>query len=196
MGWWWCGLATLVLVVILAGSVPTAAGLLAPAAARGSAGTQVAPMVAADSVGASSVIGYSWPVGSGADQPQVRRAFDPPAQPWLAGHRGVDLAASAGAPVRAAGSGQVVFAGMVAGRPVISVQHDSGLRTTYEPVHPVVAAGDVVTAGDRIGTLAAEGSHCPQPCLHWGARTSEQHYIDPLLLVAEQVVVRLYPVPP
>src|SRR5699024_7883980 len=55
VGWWWCGLATLVLVVILAGSVPTAAGLLAPAAARGSAGTQVAPMVAADSVGASSV---------------------------------------------------------------------------------------------------------------------------------------------
>src|SRR5699024_9677918 len=193
---WWCGPVTLVLVVILAGSVPTAAGLLAPAAARGGAEAQVAPIVASDSVGAPSVTGYSWPVGSGADQPQVRRAFDPPAQPWLAGHRGVDLAASAGAPVQAAGSGQVVFAGMVAGRPVVSVQHDSGLRSTYEPVQPIVAAGDVVAAGDRLGTLAAEARHCPQPCLHWGARTSEQHYIDPLLLVAAQVVVRLYPLPP
>lgn len=200
-GWWHAGrrcrgVAALVLLVVLAGVVPAMVGLLAPAAALGSADARAGRLAAPPRTAATSPTGYLWPVGSEAGRPPVRRAFDPPAKPWLTGHRGVDLAAPAGAPVRAAGPGQVVFAGMVAGRPVVSVQHASGLRTTYEPVQPVVAAGDEVAAGDRIGTLAAEGSHCRQACLHWGARTSKRHYIDPLLLVAGEVQVRLYPLPP
>jgi murein DD-endopeptidase MepM/ murein hydrolase activator NlpD len=60
--------------------------------------------------------------------------------PFGPGHRGVDLAAVAGAPVLAAGAGTVVFAGTVAGRGVVSVDHSGGLRTTYEPVLPTVTA--------------------------------------------------------
>lgn len=181
-------------MVVFVAAVPTA-GILAPASALSGGGTRAETMTAPSPRAVASPGGYTWPVGSGGEPPPVRHAFDPPAEPWLAGHRGVDLAAAAGAPVRAAGSGEVVFAGMVAGRPVVSVQHSSGLRTTYEPVQATVAAGDVVAAGDQLGTLAAEGSHCRQACLHWGARTSERHYIDPLLLVAPDVVIRLYPVP-
>ena len=50
------------------------------------------------------------------------RPFDPPPQPWLAGHRGVDLAGEPGAAVVSAAAGTVIFAGVVAGRGVVSVR--------------------------------------------------------------------------
>ena len=43
--------------------------------------------------------------------------------------------------------GTVVFAGVLAGRGVVSVAHPGGLRTTYEPVTATVAVGDVVARG-------------------------------------------------
>ena len=46
---------------------------------------------------------------------RVVRGFVEPANPYAPGHRGADLAAAPGAPVRAAGSGTVSFAGDVAG---------------------------------------------------------------------------------
>src|SRR5918995_1868736 len=63
---------------------------------------------------------YRWPVDG---TPRIVRRFDPPPEPWLAGHRGVDLAATAGTIVRAAADGRVLFAGPVGGRGVVSVIH-------------------------------------------------------------------------
>lgn len=123
------------------------------------------------------------------DGPVVRR-FDPPALPWLPGHRGVDLRAAPGTPVRAAASGRVGFAGEVAGKPVVTVWHGA-LRTTYEPVLARVRAGDPVTAGQVIGVLAAGHPCGPPGCLHWGLRRGEQ-YLDPLWLVTAPRV-RLLP---
>ena len=91
-----------------------------------------------------------------AHQP-VLRSFDPPDQPWLGGHRGVDLDSPPYTPVRAAGSGTVVFAGRLAGRGVVSVDHPDGLRTTYEPVDAWVSAGEPVGAGD--GPRPARAAH-------------------------------------
>ena len=102
-----------------------------------------------------------------AGAPEVTRPFAPPPSPYAAGHRGVDLASVPGAPVLAAGAGTVVFAGAVAGRPVVSVDHPGGLRTTYEPVAPTVAAGQVVALGTPLGALAPGHAGCPaQACLH------------------------------
>lgn len=123
---------------------------------------------------------YRWPLDG---QVVLTRPFDPPLRRWLSGHRGVDLDAPAGTVVRAAGHGTVFFAGPVADRPVVSVQHADGLRTTYEPVVPLVAVDDDVRAGDPIGVLLAGHPGCAGPaCLHWGLRRDE-HYLDPLLLV-------------
>ena len=97
-----------------------------------------------------------WPASS-----VVTRPFDPPPGPYAAGHRGVDLGGVPGSPVLAAGAGVVVFAGMVAGRPVVSIDHADGLRTTYEPVDPSVAAGQVVARGSPIGTLAGRPRRVP-----------------------------------
>jgi murein DD-endopeptidase MepM/ murein hydrolase activator NlpD len=123
---------------------------------------------------------FRWPLDG---PPRPVRDFDPPPQPWLAGHRGVDLAAPVGARVRSAGAGVVLFAGLVAGRPVVTVGHTDGLRTTYEPVRPSVRAGTRVAAGAPLGELAPGHPGCPaSACLHWGLRRGEE-YLDPLALL-------------
>jgi biotin carboxyl carrier protein len=120
--------------------------------------------------------------------------FDPPPRPWLPGHRGVDLAASQGLPVTAAGAGTVVFADDLAGRGVVSIVHANGLRTTYEPVEPLVAAGDTVTAGQTIGQLQPGHASCiGRDCLHLGLKRGPL-YLDPMLLFGSGKV-RLLPRP-
>ncbi|VEG26922.1 M23 family metallopeptidase [Actinomyces howellii] len=133
--------------------------------------------------------GYSWPTGGPV---RVLEPFDPPAVTWGRGHRGVDLDLPAGSPVRAAGTGTVAFAGMVAGRPVVSIDHADGIRTTYEPVEPSVSAGEPVTAGQVIGVLRTGHRADGLDALHWGARTSRTTYVNPLRLLAP-AVIRLKP---
>lgn len=115
-----------------------------------------------------------------------------PARPWLAGHRGLDLPARPGDPVRSPRAGVVRFAGMVAGVPVVVVGHGP-LRATYQPVITALAVGTRVASGQVVGTITREGGHCAGRCLHWGLRvegTSPPTYLDPRLLLGE---VRLLP---
>ena len=122
---------------------------------------------------------FGWPVSP----PRVVRRFEPPPQPWLAGHRGVDLAVPPGTPVRAAGDGVVRYAAVLFGRGVVSLAHPGGLRTTYQPVTSALRAGDRVRAGDVIGTLDGGHPACPDAaCLHWGLRRGDA-YLDPLALL-------------
>jgi murein DD-endopeptidase MepM/ murein hydrolase activator NlpD len=132
----------------------------------------------------------SWPL---SPVPVVVKYFDAPETPYGAGHRGVDLTAVPGQEVLAADAGVVVFAGLVAGRPVISVDHDGGLRTTYEPVAPKVAVGEQVYRGQVLGTVLAGHPGClVAACLHWGLRRGEE-YVDPLALTGEVGEYRLKP---
>ncbi|MFF4400637.1 peptidoglycan DD-metalloendopeptidase family protein [Streptomyces sp. NPDC001480] len=125
-------------------------------------------------------IGRAWPVGT---RPTVLRGWEPPATVYGRGHRGVDLAAAAAAPVRAVAAGRVSFAGRVAGRGVVSVElAGTGLRTTYEPVTPLVEKGDEVAAGEVVGSVEATGGHCAGGCLHWGLLRGDT-YLDPLSLL-------------
>ena len=87
--------------------------------------------------------------------------------------------------------GAVTFAGSLAGRGVVVVDHGA-TRTTYEPVAASVAVGTPVAAGAQVGTLELAGSHCfPRACLHWGWIEGET-YLDPLRLVGAGPV-RLLP---
>lgn len=129
-----------------------------------------------------------WPL---RPEPAVVRAFDPPDDKWGPGHRGVDLAGSVGQPVRSALPGAIAYVGHIAGKPVVTVSHGD-TRTTYEPVTSDLHAGDLVDAGERIGSLDLGFSHCfPQACLHWGWLRGET-YLDPLGLVSDNRV-RLLP---
>jgi murein DD-endopeptidase MepM/ murein hydrolase activator NlpD len=135
----------------------------------------------------------SWPL---RPPPTVAREFAAPSPNWGRGHRGVDLAGAVGQPVYAAGPATVVFAGIIAGRPVVSLAHPGGLRTSYEPVRAAVRVGQGVVASTPIGRLEAGHPGCPSPaCLHWGAMwgpASRADYIDPIGLLA-MTPIRLKP---
>lgn len=115
----------------------------------------------------------------------VLRGFEPPPTATAAGHRGVDLAASPGAPVAAAAGGRVVFAGAVAETTWVTIVHADGIVTSYGPMDMLrVRAGDRVLVGEVLGVLAASGHghHGRDRGLHWGARVAGV-YIDPLRLL-------------
>ena len=124
----------------------------------------------------------------------VVAVFAPPAQPWLSGNRGVDLAATTGEQVRAATAGVVVYAGELAGRGVVSIGRDD-LRVSYEPVDALVHVGEQVERGQLIGHLSGEADACGPPgsCLHWGVRDGTT-YLDPMKLLELHPPIRLLPI--
>lgn len=134
-----------------------------------------------------------WPL---RPQPAVVRGFDAPSPNWNPGHRGVNLAGAPGQPVFAAGPATVVFAGELAGRPVVSLAHPGGLRTSYEPVRATVRVGQRVDRATVIGNLLAGHPGCSAAaCLHWGAMwgpAARADYVDPLGLLAS-TPIRLKP---
>ncbi|WP_076259790.1 M23 family metallopeptidase [Intrasporangium flavum] len=142
---------------------------------------------AGSSVSASHAT-WAWPLDP---EPRVERAFDPPDRPWGAGHRGVDLAATVGQPVRSPEAGTVTWAGVVAGRGVVVVTHPGGLRSTFEPVTATVRVGTTVARGGPVGAVTAAPGHCaPGTCLHWGVQRGRQ-YLDPLSFVGRAPIVLL-----
>jgi murein DD-endopeptidase MepM/ murein hydrolase activator NlpD len=157
----------------------------------------VALMLSAGLVGAAPAVAddarLNWPL---RPPPAVVRGFDAPSPDWNPGHRGVDLPGAPGQPVYAAGDATVVFAGLLAGRPVVSLAHSGGLHTSYEPVRARVRVGQAVTAETVIGELVAGHTGCrAAACLHWGAMwgpASGAQYVDPLGLL-ESTAIRLKP---
>lgn len=132
--------------------------------------------------------GWAWPLDP---QPRVVRAFDPPDQPWLAGHRGVDLATRVGATVHTPTGGRIAFTGTIAGRGVVVVAHEDGLRSTFEPVHGGPPVGTSVSRSDPIGTIGAGAGHCaPATCLHWGVIRGRT-YLDPLSYLGRAPIILL-----
>ncbi len=143
-------------------------------------------------ISAPSKAGWRWPLNP---RPGLLRKFDPPARPWLAGHRGVDLAAAPGTPILAPAGGTVLFSGWVVDRPVLTIEHAPGLRSSFEPVDSPLPAGTAVAIGQPVGVLAVSG-HCPPVgCLHWGVRRGND-YLDPLQFILDlrpSVLLPLHP---
>ena len=142
--------------------------------------------------GAVPAFAYVDPTTGSSTATNVTRRADIPEKNWLPGHRGVDLAARTGQDILSPEDGVVAYVGVIAGVPVVSVDHPDGIRTTYQPVHATVSVGDEVAEGQPIGRMAPpNGDH---DGLHWGARTGKDAYINPLsLLDAPQI--RLKPLP-
>jgi murein DD-endopeptidase MepM/ murein hydrolase activator NlpD len=150
------------------------------------------PLLCAVPAGADGVR-LEWPL---RPRPAVLRAFDAPSPNWHPGHRGVDLSGTPGQPVYGPGDATVVFAGLLAGRPVVSLAHPGGLRTSYEPVRAAVRAGQLVNIKTVIGELVAGHPGCgAAACLHWGAMwgpAARADYVDPLGLLTS-TPIRLKP---
>lgn len=176
----WLGLLLGLTVTVLGSLTPSALARTTGPAPPGPPRSPAPPTAADPTVPA---VARSWPVGL---RPLIVRGWDPPATAYGRGHRGVDLAAAPGTPVRAVAAGRVSFAGRVAGRGVVSVELTGTgtppLRTTYGPVRASVEKGAEVAAGEVLGTVESGGSHCPTSCLHWGLLRGKT-YLDPLSLL-------------
>lgn len=121
--------------------------------------------------------GWVWPVR----RFRVMRPYLAPAHAYGPGHRGIDLEPFDSAEVRAPAAGIVAFAGRVAGRGVLTIDHDGGLVTTLEPVETSLSPGDPVERAEVVATVAA-GGHTAPGALHFGVRM-DGDYINPLQLL-------------
>ena len=118
---------------------------------------------------------WTWPVAG-----PVIRAFDPPENPFGSGHRGIDIAAAVGTPVRAAAGGTVTFAGPVGGRLFVTIDHGGGLESTYSFLDAItVRKGEVVTKGQVVARSGTGHAGDLVPSLHFGVRLLDV-YVDPL----------------
>lgn len=122
-------------------------------------------------------LGWQWPVRPVL----VDRPFVAPAHEYGPGHRGIDLRPTVDDGVRAPADGVVAFAGSVAGRGILTIDHGGGLVTTFEPVSTDLAAGAAVVRGAVVATLAI-GGHAEPGAVHFGVRL-DGAYINPMLLL-------------
>jgi murein DD-endopeptidase MepM/ murein hydrolase activator NlpD len=123
-----------------------------------------ATLAALRSSAAGSASGLAWPTVG-----WISSAFGPRGR-WF--HAGVDIAAAAGAQVRAAAAGRVTFAGFHNGGFgwLVVVAHGNGLRTLYAHLSVVnTTVGTRVAAGTAIGLVGSSG-HSTGPHLHFEAR--------------------------
>jgi len=105
----------------------------------------------------------------------VVAVFDAPAR-YGPGHRGVDLGAPLGTPVRASAPGTVTFAGWVVSAAWVTVDHGV-VRTTVGPLAEIeVRRGQAVARGEVVGT---SGRAHGIPAVHWSLRRGDT-YLDPL----------------
>ncbi|WP_435299815.1 M23 family metallopeptidase [Timonella sp. A28] len=113
----------------------------------------------------------------------IMHDFDPPAEKWLPGHRGIDFATQPNDSVFAPRAGVLTFIGKVAGKPVVVIKHEDNTRSTFEPVTAVLPKGTTVQAGQVIGQVTPSSySHCADACVHWGVLRGDT-YIDPWRLI-------------
>jgi len=166
-----------VLAVLLTAFAASPSAVAAAAPTHVRASTDAPEPADADADADAPSARWTWPT------PGVRvvlEAFRAPAHAYGAGHRGIDVEAAIDSVVVAPASGVVAFRGTVVDRPVLTIEHDGGLVTTFEPVDSSLRPGDSVAEGEAIGTVAT-GGHTDQGAMHLGVRL-DGVYINPLLL--------------
>jgi murein DD-endopeptidase MepM/ murein hydrolase activator NlpD len=115
-------------------------------------------------------------------------SWEPPLGSCPHFHRGIDIAAPIGTPIRAAGPGTVVFAGANPYDPppkayIVIIAHSQNLLTWYGHLTTSipVRAGQVVSAGEVIGYVGMTG-RTTGPHLHWAVEFNGS-FVNPRLFV-------------
>lgn len=141
---------------------------------------------------ASASEGWRVPI----ERPVLVHEFRQPSADWSAGHRGVDYFATENQPVFAAHSGTISFSGVVVNRSVMSIRHENGFISSYEPVCGQLPANTEVATGEAIGAVCGSAdyqSHCGlNLCLHFSLR-SPNGYLSPLIAIGGLSPSRLKP---
>jgi murein DD-endopeptidase MepM/ murein hydrolase activator NlpD len=112
-----------------------------------------------------SAAGLIWPAAGPITSPFGMR--------WGRMHDGIDIGAPMGAPIHAAASGQVIYAGWMSGYGNLTViDHGGGIATAYGHQSKLeVSVGDQVTQGQQIGLVGSTG-HSTGPHLHFEVRVN------------------------
>jgi murein DD-endopeptidase MepM/ murein hydrolase activator NlpD len=121
---------------------------------------------------------FIWPVNGPITSPFGYRS-----DPVLGGnrlHAGVDIGASSGTPIKAAGDGVVVMAGWNGGYGNFTlIDHGGGLATGYGHQSRIgVRVGQHVSTGEVIGNVGSTGASTG-PHLHWEVRVNGTP-VDPM----------------
>jgi murein DD-endopeptidase MepM/ murein hydrolase activator NlpD len=170
-----------IVLVALAVACFVVAFLVAPRKALPSEGTtrSALPGMGGAAPGAAPLATWRWPVRGSV----VGRFRITPGAPFARGQRrGIDVAAPAGAPVRAACSGRVTFAGGLPHQGLAVTVRCGPLVATYLRLGALaVRRGTHALTGERLGTLGAAGR------LRLGARRAgdRRAYVDPLTLLRD-----------
>ena len=178
-GWWRLALA---LLLGVAAFVPAAA----PAAVDEGPATPPTAVPDPPTVSGRPPVPGLWMPIAGA----VVRGFDTRAGPYGPGHRGIDIAAATGEPVRAPAAGRIVFAGPVAGTTWVSLRIAPGVLVTAGPVVDPPVRGGLVRSRSPIGRVGpGHGA-----TLHLGVRV-DGVYVVPLPYLLDRPRARLAPLP-
>jgi hypothetical protein len=97
-------------------------------------------------------------------------------------HNGIDFAAAAGTPVRAAGPGRVSMAGWSSGGGgnEVHVDHPNGLQTWYSHLSSfAVKLGDMVNAGTRLGGVGTTGNSTGNHLHYMVLKGGWPNYVNP-----------------
>lgn len=101
---------------------------------------------------------------------------------WGRMHKGIDIAAPTGEPVRAAETGTVVYSGWVSGfGNTVIIDHGGGLMTLYAHQHELwVGSGQWVQRGEPIGAVGSTGEstgpHLHLETWHRGEQVDPRRY--------------------
>jgi hypothetical protein len=157
--------------------------------------TLVTPEGAAAASGGSSVTGtgaWPWPLLG-----EVITPYKNGSDRYAAGqHRGLDIAAPVGTPVRAIVGGRVSFAGTLPdGGVTVTVRSGEYLVSDLHLASRAVARGDSVVAGQTIGAVGTTGKRsAEQPHLHLSVRrASDRAYLDPMSMLGPQELPKSVP---
>src|SRR4249920_902764 len=141
-------------------------------------------------IGIPVAAAWAWP----GDGP-VLRSFSVAEDRYAAGqHRGIDIGAALGAPVRAPAAGTVSFAGPVpgGGRAVTILTADGYAITLLQLGSTVVAPGGVVMEGTVVGQVGdSEDAVTRVSHVHLGIRVAADPngYVDPASLLPARLPV-------
>jgi murein DD-endopeptidase MepM/ murein hydrolase activator NlpD len=130
---------------------------------------------------------FAWPMSGTVTQEFGCTGFfmEPPLGNCKHFHRGIDIANSAGTPIRAAGPGKVILAGRSPYDPayIVVIAHSANLVTWYGHVQTniPVHVGQYVGKGQVIGHEGCTG-WCTGPHLHWAVQMGDT-WVNPRLFL-------------